>query len=254
MNTYMGLHMNDTGIVILAAGKGTRMKSDKAKVLHELIGRPMISYVVETSTRISKDNIVVVIGHQAERVKQTVSKEFRVRYAVQDEQLGTGHAVMCALPHLGNNVENVIILCGDVPLISIETISALVDKMKIDNCDISMLAVEIDNPTGYGRVIVDQDDGSVKNIVEEADSNAEEKKIRIINAGIYCIKKDYLEQTLDRIKSDNAQGEYYLTDIIEIGNKDGKKIGLIIGENVDEIIGINDKKNLMLVEEIMKDR
>lgn len=249
----MGINVNDTGIVILAAGKGTRMKSDKAKVLHEICGRPMISYVVDTSVKIAEENIVVVIGHQAEKVKEVVAKEFSVNFAIQAEQLGTGHAVMCALPYLPDHVKHVIILCGDVPLISPVTINMLIERLKNDRCNISMLAVEIENPTGYGRVIVNGN-GNVTSIVEEADSNAEEKKIRIINAGIYCVEKKYLEQSLNRIKADNAQGEYYLTDIIELGNKDGKRIGLIIGDDPDEVIGINDKKNLSLVEEIMKDR
>ena len=244
---------DDVGIVILAAGKGTRMKSDKAKVLHELLGRPMISYVIETSKRTNPANVVVVVGHQAEAVKGAIDSELGVEFAIQEKQLGTGHAVMCALPHLNQQSDKVLVLCGDTPLISSDTIVKLIKKINDDECDLSMLAVDMDCPTGYGRVIVDSA-GHVSKIVEEADTTPVEKKIRTVNAGVYCFKKNYLEKSIVKIKSNNAQKEIYLTDIIEIANQDQKRIGLVTSSDKYEVIGINDMENLRIVEEIMKDR
>jgi len=244
---------NEIGVIILAAGKGTRMKSDKAKVLHEILERPMISYVAETAVNIANENVIVVVGHQAENVRKVVEKDYKIAFAIQSEQLGTGHAVMCALPYLNNNVKCVVVLCGDVPLISCKTIENLIQKHKDEKCDISLLAVEIENPAGYGRIILDVH-GKVSNIVEEADATPEQKKIKVINAGIYCIDTECLKLLLKDILPNNAQGEYYLTDIIEVGNLQNKKIGLSISKEQDEIIGINDVKALQVVENIMRER
>ena len=240
-------------IVILAAGMGTRMKSDKAKVLHEITDRPMIIYVVEAARKVAGDNVIVVIGHQGPKVRQSLSGTGDLIFAHQDQQLGTAHAVLCALPHIPAQCEEVVILCGDVPLIQSETIINLVED-HLDNArDISLLAVELDNPHGYGRVVLDNN-RSVTAIIEEADATAEQKTIRLINTGIYCINKRFLQEALPKIKSDNAQGELYLTDVMAIGYRDQKRIGVQIGTDFQQILGVNTCRDLELVEGIMQKR
>jgi bifunctional N-acetylglucosamine-1-phosphate-uridyltransferase/glucosamine-1-phosphate-acetyltransferase GlmU-like protein len=146
----------NTAVIILAAGLGTRMRSNKAKVLHGILGRPMVLYVAETARKIAGDEVIVVIGNQAEKVREVVSKEAPLKFAYQARQLGTGHAVLCALPYLPNQCKDVVILCGDVPLITAETILRLMESHKKNRRDITVLAVEMDDPTGYGRIITDK--------------------------------------------------------------------------------------------------
>ena len=244
---------NKIAVIILAAGMGTRMKSDKAKVLHEITDRPMIVYVVEAARKVAGDNVIVVIGHQGPKVRQSLSDTGDLIFAHQDQQLGTAHAVLCALPHIPAQCEEVVILCGDVPLIQSETIINLVED-HLDNArDISLLAVELDNPHGYGRVVLDNN-RSVTAIIEEADATAEQKTIRLINTGIYCINKRFLQEALPKIKSDNAQGELYLTDVMAIGYRDQKRIGVQIGTDFQQILGVNTCRDLELVEGIMQKR
>ena len=242
---------NSVCTIILAAGLGTRMKSDKAKVLHDILGRPMISYVVEIAVKISGKNVVLVVGHQAGTVRRVVSKEATVSYALQEKQLGTGHAVMCALAHVPHTAEHVMLLSGDVPNLSTETAVCLLDEHLAAGRDLSILAVDIDNPTGYGRIIVDSK-GRVAKIVEEADASAVEKRIKTINTGIYCVKKSFLIDALKKIRADNAQGEYYLTDIIEIGCTEGRCVGVMIGQNENEVLGVNSAEDLAVAENAMR--
>jgi len=236
---------NNVAIIILAAGMGTRMKSDKAKVLHEIADQPMISYVVETARKVAGDSVVVVVGHQAQKVRDCLSGFDELIFAHQDKQLGTGHAVLCALPQIPDHCEEVVILCGDVPLIQSETIIDLVEDHLENTRDISLLAVELDNPFGYGRVT---------GIIEEADATPAQKAINLINTGIYCIKKQVLMEALPKIRSDNAQGELYLTDVMGIGYRDKKKIGVQIGTDYKQILGVNTCQDLELVGAIMKKR
>jgi UDP-N-acetylglucosamine diphosphorylase/glucosamine-1-phosphate N-acetyltransferase len=240
-------------IVILAAGLGTRMKSNKAKVLHAICGKPMVSYVVETAQKVAGDNVVLVVGHQADEVRRTVSQKGTFYFALQTEQLGTGHAVLCALPHIPDFCREVVILCGDVPLIQAHTIEALIGSHLAENRDISVLAVELANPTGYGRILLDVN-GRVQAIVEEADASTEQKRIRLINTGIFCVKKEFLAGALPQIKSDNAQSEIYLTDIIKIAYLNGKNIGAVTADNPTEVTGINTIEELKGVEQVMKNR
>lgn len=239
--------------IILAAGLGTRMKSDKAKVLHELLGKPMVSYVVETATQVVGQDIILVVGNQAETVKAVFSDKNKIGYAYQEKQLGTGHAVQCALPHVPDYINDVVILCGDVPLITSKTISDLVRDHREQYHDLSVLAVEIENPRGYGRIVFDQEK-RVCGIVEESDASPEQKQIKMINTGIFCVKTDFLASALPRLRPDNAQGEIYLTDILAIGYRDQKKIGVMVGSSPTEVIGINTIEELAQVETMMRNR
>ena len=244
---------NKVAVVILAAGMGTRMKSDKAKVLHEVQGRPMILYVVETARKIAGDDVILVIGNQAQEVRAIIPNTAELLFAYQEQQLGTGHAVLCALPQIPEHCDQVIILCGDVPLIQPETIAALVEDHLRARRDVSLLAVEMDNPSGYGRVLLD-DNRQISAIIEEADANADQKRIKLINSGIYCIDKAFLLQALPEIRPDNAQGELYLTDIMSIGYQEKRNMGVVVGTNCQQIIGINTCQDLATVDAIMKSR
>ena len=238
-------------VVILAAGLGTRMKSNKVKVLHEVCGKPMVNYVVETARKVAGNNVVLVVGNQADKVRRAVSKLGTFNFAYQKEQLGTGHAVLCALPHIPDYCREVVILCGDVPLIKADTVGALIKSHTDEKRDISVLAVELEDPTGYGRILLDEN-RRVQTIVEESDTTAEQKRIRLINTGIFCVKKDFLLRAVPRIKSNNAQGEIYFTDIVEIAYNEKKHIGVTVGGNHLEVTGINTIQELKKVERAMK--
>jgi len=240
-------------VVILAAGLGTRMKSNKAKVLHKICGRPMVNYVVETARKVAGENVVLVVGHQADDVRATVSELGSFRYANQKEQLGTGHAVLCALPHIPKRCREIVILCGDVPLIKADTVTALVKSHTFEKRDLSVLAIELKDPTGYGRILLDEN-RRVQAIVEESDAGAAEKRIKLINTGIYCVKKEFLLRAVPQIKSDNAQGEIYLTDIVEIAYGERKHIGVTICDDHLEVTGINSLEELKSVEFAMKSK
>jgi len=243
----------EVAVIILAAGLGTRMKSSKAKVLHEILGKPMVMYVVEVAKKIAGDNVVLVIGYQAEKVRKVVSEQTNALFALQEEQLGTGHAVMCAIPQIPSHVREVVILCGDVPLLTEKTLTGLLEDHVKAGRDISLLAVEIENPKGYGRLLIDENK-QLTGIVEEADASAEQKKLKIINAGIYCIKKEILFDSLKKITSDNVKGEFYLTDIVEIGYRNKGTMGVLVGDDWRETVGVNTKQDLMTAEYIMRDR
>jgi UDP-N-acetylglucosamine diphosphorylase/glucosamine-1-phosphate N-acetyltransferase len=240
-------------LVILAAGLGTRMKSNKAKVLHEINGKPMVTYVVNTASKVAGNHVILVVGNQAEKVRKTVSKLGHFIFAHQHEQLGTGHAVLCALPHIPDDCQEVVILCGDVPLIAADTIFALLRSHTHAKRDISILAVELDDPTGYGRILLDEN-RHVRAIVEEADATAAQKRIKLINTGIFCVKKEFLLHAVPEIKSENVQGEIYLTDIIEIAYAAKKHVGVTVGRNQLEVTGINTMEELKRVEAVLKNR
>ena len=256
---FLLLKMQNTGnrvaVIILAAGMGTRMKSGKAKVLHKILGKPMVMYVVETAKRVAGNNVILVVGNQADEVREIISENENgeLVYAIQKDQLGTGHAVLCALPYIPEHIEEVVILCGDVPLLGSDTIIRLIDDHIKAKRDISLLAVEIDNPTGYGRVILDEN-LHVSKIVEEADTTDEQKRIKTINTGTYCVKKEFLLNSLQKIKSDNAQSELYLTDIVEIGYREKKAVGVLASRDYEEVIGVNTYQDLITAEAIMNKR
>lgn len=241
---------SDITVIILAAGLGTRMKSDKAKVLHEILGRPMIAYVVDTALAVAGTNVVLVIGHQAQVVRETVARQADLHYAVQDEQLGTGHAVMCAMRALPEATRHVVVLCGDVPLLREKTLQRFVHDHRSQQRTLSVLAVRLSDPTGYGRIVQDPQ-GQVRGIVEEADATPSEKTINLVNTGIYCIEKAFLESALQRIRSDNAQGEYYLTDIVGLAHQGHHAMGVTIGTDADEFLGVNSPEQLKAVERLL---
>lgn len=240
-------------VIILAAGLGKRMKSDKAKVLHEIMGRPMILYVVDTAKKSAGDDVILVVGHQADSVKAVVSEKESVTYALQEHQLGTGHAVLCAMPVLSKDTGTVVILCGDVPLLKPETVRALISEHLRAGRDLTVLAVNVEAPTGYGRIIFDKDMNLLK-IVEEADASDAEKAIKTINSGIYCVKKAFLGEALQKINNHNAQGELYLTDIIGVGYAERKLLGVMVGSSADETLGVNSREDLDRAEELMRRR
>ena len=248
---FMTNNSSDIAVVILAAGLGTRMKSSKAKVLHEILGRPMISYVVDTAHAVAGDNLVLVIGHQAEIVRKTIADQADARYVYQEQQLGTGHAVMCAMPALPARTRHVVVLCGDVPLLGEETLRRFVVDHRTRHRTLSVLAVHLENPTGYGRIVQDSN-GNVTGIVEEADATSDQKSINLVNTGIYCVDRDFLGFALQQIKSDNAQGEYYLTDIVGVAHQGRFPIGVTIGDNADEFVGVNSREHLEAVERMMR--
>ncbi|MDY6823398.1 MAG: NTP transferase domain-containing protein [Thermodesulfobacteriota bacterium] len=243
-----------TAIVILAAGLGTRMKSDKAKVLHEVAGKPMVYYVLDASQQVvASRDIVVVVGCQAEKVRNAITPQWEVSFAYQAEQCGTGHAVQCALPALPEDTGDVVILCGDVPFISPRTIENLLATHREAANVVTVLTVKLDNPTGYGRIVVGEDQ-TVSRIVEEADADAAERDINLVNAGIYCVKKEFLAWALDRINTDNQQNELYLTDIVSIARDADRQVGILVSSDPDEVIGINSLADLKKAESLARNR
>jgi UDP-N-acetylglucosamine diphosphorylase/glucosamine-1-phosphate N-acetyltransferase len=236
-------------VIILAAGLGKRMRSPKAKVLHEIQGRPMLAYVIDAAREIAGGSVIVVVGNQAEAVRRAVSGA-AVRYAYQDRQLGTGHAVLCALPQLPDDCEQVVVLCGDTPLLTAPTLKSLVQSHLAAGRDATLLAVELEDPQGYGRVLLN-DHQQVCGIIEEADASAGQRAIRLINTGIYCVTRQFLSDALPNVTPDNAQGEFYLTDIIRIGYESGRDIGVSYGAAPREILGVNTPEDLARVEALM---
>lgn len=237
--------------VIMAAGKGTRMKSNKSKLVHKIYGKELVKRVAELAEKIGSDETVAVVGHLREQV-QDVLKD-TVKYAYQEELLGTGHAVMQAKSYLEGKKGKVVILYGDVPIIRPETLKNLIKK-SIKNKEYATLLTAIyDNPTGYGRIIRDEG-GNIKEIVEEKDADPMQKEIKEINSGIYCFDIEELLAALDFITPNNAQGEYYLTDVIKIMNEKGLKTGAVIVEDNTEILGVNDRAQLELLTRVLRMR
>ncbi|MHB8092790.1 MAG: NTP transferase domain-containing protein [Syntrophales bacterium] len=228
--------------IILAAGKGTRMKSDIAKVLHPLGGVPLLSWPIKAAREAGSSRIVVVIGHQAERIR-ALFQESDLIFVEQRELLGTGHAVLQAREAFQGQSAEVVILCGDVPLIRPSTISALYEKRRNDRAVVTVLTTVVDEPTGYGRVIK-TGDGQVARIVEEKDATAEEKLVREINTGIYCVESPFLFPAVASLGDKNAQREYYLTDIVEIACKNGLLATYLTVSDPAEVAGINTPEDL----------
>lgn len=233
----------DIKSVILAAGKGTRMKSNLPKVLHEILGKTLVGYVLDSVKHITNENFVIV-GHHAEEVEKYVISHYEnAKTVLQSPQLGTGHAVSMICPMLENYSGQVLILCGDTPLITEDTLKKFVEYHRENKSDITVMSAIFENPTNYGRIIRDADN-SLKCIVEEKDATLEQKAIKEVNAGIYCINWAKVKSAFSQLTSNNAQGEYYLTDIIEWGKKNGLSVNAYIMENNIETFGINSRVQL----------
>ncbi|MBF0199855.1 MAG: NTP transferase domain-containing protein [Desulfamplus sp.] len=240
-------------VIVLAAGKGRRMRSDIPKVLHHVNGKSMIRHVVGTAVSLRCQNIVVVVGHEWEMVQEEIDAgyEGRVTYAMQERLLGTGDAVRCAIPYLLHHIHHVLVLCGDVPLIRRGTLESFFMYHMGSGNDISVFAVNLERPRGYGRIIVDAEDRFIA-IREEGDATEEERGIKTINAGIYSIRKDFLIHAIERIGVDNRQSEYYLTDIVAISCETGASAGYFMGDNPKEVMGINTQDELKTAEQILR--
>jgi UDP-N-acetylglucosamine diphosphorylase/glucosamine-1-phosphate N-acetyltransferase len=245
--------MNDDRIcLILAAGQGTRMKSDLAKVLHPLCGKPLVEHVVRSAQQAGMAKIVVVVGHQADQVRSAL-KGSDVEFVLQAEQKGTGHAVMQALPIIQNFAGELLVLYGDVPLIRPGTINDLLKEHRKERNACTMLTTIIEQPASYGRIIRDKD-GSVSRIVEAKDASPEELAVKEINPAIYAFENQKLVEALSQLKPNNKQGEYYLTDVIGIFKGQGLKIAAQIVDDSREVLGINTPEELAECEEYLNRR
>jgi bifunctional UDP-N-acetylglucosamine pyrophosphorylase/glucosamine-1-phosphate N-acetyltransferase len=246
--------MTDLLSIILAAGKGTRMKSDKIKVLHPVAGKAIIKHVLNTLDGLNS-KIVNVIGHQKEEVQSELEDldKWDLNYVVQAKQLGTGHAVQQAESYIKKHEGAVLILYGDTPLLRKETIADFVKEHQQNNSDLTVMTALIDDPDGYGRIVKDEDD-NLTAIVEEKDADLETKKIKEINSGVNCIDSELLRDFLKNMDNNNSQAEYYLTDIIEFAVSKNKKINTYTVQDSDEIIGINTRKQQAKAEKILRNR
>jgi len=245
--------MKNICIIILAAGKGKRMNSSKAKVLHHICGKPMILFVIDAAKKVTSQTIVV-IGHQAQEVKKTIEKKYvDVSFALQEEQRGTGHALQCALPMISSDIESVVVLCGDVPMISPDKINDLIYVHRKEGNDVTVMAVEQDDPYGYGRIVLDQN-GFIEKIIEEADANDEQRKINMVNSGIYCISCSIIDEVLNEISDSNNQNEFYLTDIVPIGIKKDYRVGVMLNQDASDVLGINTIEQLQKIEALIKEK
>lgn len=237
--------------LVMAAGKGTRMKSNKSKLIHKIYDKELVKRAVEVPMKIGVDDIVTIVGYLKEQVQAVLGD--KVNYAYQNELLGTGHAVMQARSYLEGKKGKVLILNGDVPIIRPETLGNLISKSVKNKEYATLLTAIYDNPMGYGRIVRDEG-GSVKEIVEEKDANMFQKNIKEINSGIYCFDIEELLCALNELKPNNAQGEYYITDVIKIMNDKGLRTGAVIVEDNTEILGVNDRMQLELLTRVLRMR
>ncbi|GGE84613.1 bifunctional UDP-N-acetylglucosamine diphosphorylase/glucosamine-1-phosphate N-acetyltransferase GlmU [Priestia taiwanensis] len=243
--------MSNRYAVILAAGKGTRMKSKLYKVLHSVCGKPMVQHVVDEVEKLGLAKIITVVGHGAEEVQRQLQS--KSDFALQTEQLGTAHAVMQASDFLRDEDGMTLVICGDTPLISAETMEALCQHHEETKARATILTAHAADPIGYGR-IVRNEQGHVEKIVEHKDASMEEKRIQEINTGTYCFDNKALFQSLSQVSNNNAQGEFYLPDVIEILKSQGETVSAYQTMNFEETLGVNDRFALSQAEEIMKKR
>lgn len=244
--------------VIMAAGKGTRLKSELPKVLHPLFGKPLLMRVLDTLSGVNAEEACVIIGHGREQVAEALAA-YAVRFplltAVQEPQLGTGHALQQVRQQLTDWVDytgNVLILSGDVPLLTAESLQSLLETHHAQGNDLTLLAATMANPFGYGRVITNGQ--SVTRIVEQKDATDAEKQVQLINTGIYCLNWAKISPLLDQLSNNNAQGEFYLTDVIALAVKAGYKVGAAHLDDPDEVLGVNSRADLALCHEILNRR
>jgi bifunctional UDP-N-acetylglucosamine pyrophosphorylase / glucosamine-1-phosphate N-acetyltransferase len=237
--------------IVLAAGQGKRMKSKLYKVLHPVCGKPMVSHVLDAVREASCERSIIIVGHGADAVKSELGQS--AEYALQSEQLGTGHAVMQAKTMLAGEDGVTVVICGDTPLVRKDTVEAMIALHTEQGAAATILTAEINDPTGYGRIVRGADNGVLR-IVEHKDCSPEEKLIREINTGTYCFDNRKLFQALEKVTNANAQGEYYLTDVIEILKGEGNAIVACLVEDPAEAIGVNDRIALGEAERLMRKR
>lgn len=237
--------------VILAAGQGTRMKSKLYKVLHPVCGKPMVEHVVDQVFKLEFDKTAVIVGHGAEEVKKTLTE--KIEFVMQPEQLGTGHAVKCAEHLLASQKGTTVVLCGDTPLITAATIKKLMDTHEANGAKATVLTAHAPDPTGYGRVIRGNQ-GQVEKIVEHKDASVDELAIAEVNTGTYCFDNEALFEALAEVKNENAQGEYYLPDVIGILRQKGETISAYQTDSLSETMGVNDRVALSQAEAAMRKR
>ncbi|WP_111767691.1 bifunctional UDP-N-acetylglucosamine diphosphorylase/glucosamine-1-phosphate N-acetyltransferase GlmU [Nakamurella deserti] len=247
--------MGVTAVVVLAAGAGTRMRSTLPKVMHPLAGRPLLWHALTAARGLAPEHLVAVVGHGRETVGAWLETNLPdVATAVQDEQLGTGHAVSCALDVLGPLTGTVVVTYGDVPLLRTETLAALVSAHQAAGNAVTVLTAHVTDPTGYGRIVRDAPDGGVSAIVEHKDADAAQRAITEINSGVYAFDAAVLADALTRITAANAQGERYLTDVVGIARGDGRPVGGLVAEDAAETEGVNDRVQLSDMARTLNDR
>ncbi|MCS5350265.1 bifunctional UDP-N-acetylglucosamine diphosphorylase/glucosamine-1-phosphate N-acetyltransferase GlmU [Staphylococcus aureus] len=237
--------------IILAAGKGTRMKSKKYKVLHEVAGKPMVEHVIDSVEGSGVDQVVTIVGHGAESVKGHLGE--RSLYSFQQEQLGTAHAVLMAKSHLDGEEGTTIVVCGDTPLITKETLETLIAHHEDNNAQATVLSALVQNPYGYGRIVRNQS-GRLERIVEEKDAAQSEKDINEISSGIFAFDNKVLFEKLAKVKNDNAQGEYYLPDVLALILENNGIVEVYRTNDIEEIMGVNDRVMLSQAEKAMQRR
>jgi len=229
----------DTAALVLAAGMGKRMKSDLAKVLHEMAGRPLLWYVLETLDELGVARRVVVIGHQRERVQAAFADRPGLEWAIQAEQRGTGHACLMARPALDGFDGTLLVVCGDTPLLTAATLHALLETHAASGASVTVLSMRLPDPKGYGRIVRTGDGAGIERIVEEKDASEAERALDEVNSGIYAFRYRALESVLGGLTAENAQGEYYLTDTVALLRSRGEKAAVVCAPDHRELLGIN---------------
>lgn len=237
--------------LIMAAGKSTRMKSALPKAAHNICGKPMARHIIDACADAGIDNIICVVGHEAGKVREALGED--IIYALQSQQLGTGHAVSQAMPHIPDKTRAVVVLPADTPLITTQALKSLIYAHISESNAATLLSAELEDAASYGRVVRDAD-GSVLYIREAKDADEATLAIREINTSIYCFDTDLLAKNLALLKTDNAQGEYYLTDIIELLNKAGHRVGAVVADNSSDALGINNRVELAETAAVMRRR
>jgi bifunctional UDP-N-acetylglucosamine pyrophosphorylase/glucosamine-1-phosphate N-acetyltransferase len=238
----------DAAVIVLAAGQGTRMNSDLAKVLHPMAGQPLLAHVLETLDELGVGRVLVVIGHQRERVREAFA-EAEVEWVVQAEQRGTGHAVMMGGPALENFEGTLLVVCGDTPLLRADTLHELLVGHAASGAAVTVLSMKVPDPTGYGRIIR-RPDGGIEAIVEHRDATPEQRAIDEVNSGVYAFDYPALALVLSGLTAQNAQGEYYLTETVKLLQRAGKRAAVVCASDYRELLGINTVEQLAEAERI----
>jgi len=232
-------------VMILAAGKGTRLKSERPKVLHLIKNKPSLFHVIDLAQEVSND-IIAIVGYKHEEVQSEVKSAYKkVKFALQVPQNGTADAVQKGIPSLSNDSDAVIVLSGDAPALTIKSLNLLIEEFKKNKQNASFIAAKIDDPARYGRVVLN-DSGKVEKIVEFIDANEEEKKVKLINSGVYVFNIDFLKDAILKVKKNDNSGEFFLPDLIEIASKENKS-GVVVIDTPNEVLGFNTKEQLEIL-------